>query len=330
MKSLANSPWMLLALSLLPAPTGAYAPLPCSGRSPFEVVETQAISREVDLVVLPVNVTDHHGCQVEGLKKEDFQVYEDGHPQEITVFGHDDVPLTAGLVLDNSSSMAPGRYELITAATDFLHHSNREDQLFVVNFSDEARLGMPADMPFTSNVLTLKEAVFRGVPPGRTAMYDALALGLNHLAEGNRNKKALVLISDGGDNASRETFPQILDLAQKENAIIYTIGIVSESSTDVKPAVLRKLARATGGQAFFPSSIKEVPETCEKIAKELRQQYTLGYSPTNSARDGSFRTIRVTVHSPEHGDLVVRTRTGYFATGGRSDSSASSAASGLP
>jgi Ca-activated chloride channel homolog len=315
MNSLANSQArMLLVFSLFVAMTGSPAPLPNPGHLVFDGEANQIISTEVDLVVLPVNVTDRYGRPVAGLMKEDFRIYEDGHPQKIEVFGHDDVPLTVGLVLDNSRSMVPARGEVTAAATDFLHYSNPEDQLFVVNFSDEARLGMPANVPFTSDVRLLRDAVFQGVEPGRTALYDAIELALKHLAQGTRDKKALVLISDGGDNASRQKFPQILDLARKSNAIIYAIGIINESSSDVNPGLLRKLAQATGGQAFSPSSAREVPKICKEIARELRQQYTLGYAPTNRAHDGSFRAVRVTVHAPEHENFIVRTRTGYFAT----------------
>jgi Ca-activated chloride channel homolog len=331
MNCLANSrARVLLGFSLFVGMTGSPAPLPNPGHLVFDGEANQIISTEVDLVVLPVNVTDRHGRPVADLTKEDFRIYEDGHPQKIEVFGHDDVPLTVGLVLDNSRSMVPARGEVTAAATDFLHYSNPEDQLFVVNFSDEARLGMPANVPFTSDVRTLRDAVFRGVAPGRTALYDAIEIALKHLAEGTRDKKALVLISDGGDNASRQKFPQILHLARKGNAIIYAIGIVNESSSDVNPGLLRKLVQATGGQALFPSSVMAVPKICEKIAQELRHQYTLGYSPTNSAHDGSFRATRVTVHSPERGDLVVRTRAGYFATAAPPVPSASSATAGPP
>ncbi|MGB7283022.1 MAG: VWA domain-containing protein [Candidatus Acidiferrum sp.] len=288
----------------------------------------QVISSEVELVVLPVSVTNRHGHSVSGLPKEDFRVYEDGRPQEISLFGRSDVPVTVGLVLDNSRSMWTDRPEVTEAATDFLNSSNADDQVFVVNFSDDATLGMPAGVPFTSNIGTLRESLFRGMEPGRTALYDGVKLGLEHLAGGTTDKKALVIISDGGDNASRATFAQILGLARHGNAIIYAIGILGESSSDVNPKLLTRLTKATGGQAFFPRTAKEVPKICDEIAQELRQQYTLGYTPTNRAQNGSFRTVRVTVDAPNLSGLTVRTRTGYYATAARNSPSAPVATSG--
>jgi len=221
-----------------------------------------------------------------------------------------------GLVLDSSGSMRPNRGEVTQAAKDFLLSSNPQDEVFVVNFNESVSFGLPASVPFTSNVEQLEEAVLRGPSYGMTALYDALGVALKHLSQATIQKKALILISDGGDNASHEGFQQVLASARHGNAIIYTIGILSENAADVNPDVLRKLARETGGQAFFPESAEKLPAICRKIARDLREQYTLAYVSTDTRRDGKYRTIRVTVRAPGHEHLRVRTRDGYYAPSG--------------
>jgi len=321
---------ILLAFSLLAPVEASAGRMPEPRASISEARPSQIISSEVDLVMLPVSVTDRHGHPVPGLTKEDFRIYEDGHPQAISVFSPKDIPVSVGLVVDNSRSMASDKAEVREAASDFLNSSNPEDQVFVVNFSDDASLGMPAGEPFTSDIGTLKESLFRGVVPGRTALYDAVKLALQHLSHGTADKKALVIVSDGGDNASRATFAQVLAAARHGNAIIYAIGIVGEFSSDVNPGLLRRLAKATGGQAFFPDSAKQVPKICREIARELRQQYMLGYTPTNKDYNGRFRTVRVTVHAPGLSGLRARTRTGYYATAAPSGASAATSKTGPP
>jgi Ca-activated chloride channel homolog len=273
----------------------------------------QVIRAESDLVVLPVTVTQH-GKFVPDLKKEDFRVYENGQLQPISIFLHEDIPISAGLVLDGSGSMAPNRNEVVEAAKDFLNSSNPQDQIFVVNFNEKVSFGLSAGTPFTSNVEELQAAVLKGPSTGMTALYDAISAALEHLALSSRRKKALLIITDGGDDGSHESFRQVLEQARRSNAIIYCIGIVSESQADVNPGLLRKLAKDTGGEAFFPQSPKELPQICQEIAHDLREQYTIGYTLTNKSDNGSYRAIRVKVVGPGHKGLVVRTRSGYYAT----------------
>lgn len=273
----------------------------------------RAILSEVNLVVLPVTVTDHKGRNVSGLKEENFQVFDDGQAQKIAEFSHDDIPLAVGLVVDNSGSMGPNRSEVVTASTDFLESSNPGDQVFVVNFNEVASLGLPPGLPFTSDVGQLEEAVLNGPSRGRTALYDAIFLGLEHLRSGTRDKKALVIISDGGDNASHHDFRQIQTMALHDNALIYTIGIISEMESDIKPELLRKLARDTGGKAYFPTSAADVPGICQEIARHLREQYTIAYVPTAGLQGGKYHAIRVAVEAQGRGKLFARTRTGYYA-----------------
>jgi Ca-activated chloride channel homolog len=273
----------------------------------------KAITREVDVVVLPVSVTDNHGEFVSGLTKSNFQVYENGQLQKISMFQHEDIPLTVGLVLDSSGSMGPNRSKVVAVADDFLKSSNPEDQIFVVNFNENVSLGLPPGAAFTSNQSALDAAVLRGAYSGRTALYDALLVALNHLQLGSRNKKALILISDGGDNQSRHNFQEVRAAARRTGALIYCIGIADKQSANTNPKLLKKLAKDTGGKAYFPSSVSELPEICHQIAVDLREQYTLTYTPSDDRHDGTYRKIRVKVKAHGHDKLHVRTRAGYFA-----------------
>lgn len=272
-----------------------------------------AIRKEVDVVVLPVSVTGRHGAFVSGLTKSNFQVYENGHLQKISMFQHEDIPSTVGLVLDCSGSMGPNRSKVVAAADDFLKSSNPEDQIFVVNFNENVSLGLPPGVPFTSNQSALDAAVLRGAYSGRTALYDAVLVALNHLQLGNRSKKALILFSDGGDNESRHDFREVRAAARRTGALIYCIGIIDKQSANTNPKLLKKLAKDTGGKAYFPSDVSQLPEICHQIAEDLRQQYTLTYSPTDDRHDGTYRKIRVKVKAHGHGKLHVRTRAGYYA-----------------
>lgn len=277
---------------------------------------SQIIRREADLVVLPVTVTDRHGQFVSGLVAEDFQVYEKGRVQTISLFKEGDVPTTVGLVLDCSESMLPNRSEVVAAARDFWASSNPDDEIFVVNFNERVSLGLPPSVPFTSSAAQLEAAVLRGPSAGMTALYDATALALRHLTVGRNSKKALIIISDGGDNASHIDFRQLLTAAQHSNAVVYAVGIISKSQADTNPAVLRRLAKATGAKAYFPKSAADLPGIFGEIAQDICQQYTIGYVPSNRARDGTYRTVRVSVRAPHRGGLVLRTRQGYFAASG--------------
>lgn len=289
--------------------SGAFVVFAVTG---FRPLVGQVIRAESDLVILPVTVT-HNGKAVANLRKEDFRVYENGQFQPISIFLHEDIPITAGLVLDGSGSMAPNRNEVVEAAKDFLDSSNPQDQIFVVNFNEKVSFGLTPGIPYTSNIEELQAAVLKGPSTGMTALYDAMSAALKHLALGTRRKKALLIITDGGDDASHESFRQVLEQARRSNAIIYCIGIVSESQADVNPEMLRKLAKNTGGEAFFPQSPKELPQICQLIARDLREQYTIGYTPTDKSDNGSYRAIRVKVVGPGHKGLTVRTRSGYYA-----------------
>ena len=271
------------------------------------------ISIQVRLVVLPVVVTDGKGKAVSGLGENSFRVFEDGRPQQIALFEPEDVPVTVGLVIDNSGSMRAKRPMVLAAADGFVKSSNPRDQMFVLNFNRTAALGLPPAVPFTSDGQQLRAAISRSPARGNTALYDGIAAALNHLRTGSANRKALIVISDGGDNSSNLKFHELLSKAEAANAQIYTLGVIDENFAGEDLGVLRRLAKVTGGEAFFPQSAAEIPSICQQIARTLRQQYTLGYHPSDAKLGDKYHAIRVTAKAAGSGKLHVLTRSGYLA-----------------
>ncbi len=267
----------------------------------------------VDMVVLRATVLDRKNTLVSGLSKDDFHVYEDGVLQTIKYFSHEDIPVTVGLVIDNSGSMNPKLRDVVAAALVFARSSNPQDQMFVVNFNERVSFGLPDNTLFTDQVASLEVALSTVKANGETALYDAVAVAIEHLKKGDRDKKVLIVISDGGDNASKHKLSDIMALVGKPDVIIYTIGIFDEQDADRNPGVLKQLAKDTGGAAFLPVSLNEVAPVCERIAHDIRSQYTISYVPTNRNRDGNYRVVKVQANAPGRGRLLVRTRTGYFA-----------------
>ena len=264
-----------------------------------------------NLVILSATVLDHHNALVSGLDKNDFQVFENHVLQPIKHFSHEDIPVTVGLVIDNSGSMGPKRADVIEAALSFARLSNPQDQIFVVNFNDHVSFGLPADTPFTDRRDQLQRALSAFHAIGETALYDAIATALDHLKKGRSDKKVLIVISDGGDNASKLSLARVVEMAKASDAIIYAIGIFDERDGDQNPGVLKRFAKETGGEAFFPESSNEIASICGGIARDIRNQYTLAYAPSILKQDGGYRVIDVKVSAQGHGRLSVRTRTGY-------------------
>ena len=273
------------------------------------------ISVDVDLVVLPVAVRDRGGRLVTDLRVTDFEVYEDGVRQTIRLFRHEDVPVTVGLVIDHSGSMKAKLADVIDAARLFAHSSNPEDQLFVVNFNENVTLGLPGEISFTSRADELERAIGATPAAGRTALYDAVIQGLERTREGGPERKVMIVFSDGGDNASAHGLPEVLKRVSQSNVVVYTVGIFDEEDPDRNPDVLRRLARATGGEAFFPRRFDEVEEICGRIARDIRNQYILGYVSTNATARGASRAVRVVSRAAGKGELSVRTRSGYSPGG---------------
>ena len=299
----------LLSLSLFPA-------LAKSGRASKPAAAQNGeykIKTAVDLVILRMTVLDRKGGFASGLDKDNFQVFEDGAPQTIQSFSREDIPVTVGLIVDNSGSMRVKRPDVAAAALAFARSSNERDEMFVVNFNDTVSFGLPPAMPFTNDPGLLQTALSSIATEGQTALYDAISYGLQHLRRGTRDRKALIVVSDGGDNASKHTLNDIVDMTMHSDAIIYTIGLFDQNDPDRNPHVLSQLAKATGGEAFLPASLADVVPTCERIAADIRNQYTAAYEPTNKREDGTFRSIKVRAKAPGRGGLSVRTRAGYYA-----------------
>jgi len=273
------------------------------------------ISVNVDLVVLHPTVRDRKGVVASDLREQDFAVYEDGVRQSIRLFRHEDIPVTVGLVVDHSTSMHRKLSDVVAAARTFVRSSNQEDEMFVVNFNEHVTLGLPGAIRFTNRVDELESAILRAPATGQTALYDAVVAGFERLQTAGRDKKVLIVISDGGDNASAHILADVLRMAGQSSALVYTIGIFDEDDPDRNPYMLRRLARATGGEAFFPGQLNEVVAICERIARDIRNQYTVGYVPASAAQPGVYRSIRVNARAAGYGKLFVRARSGYITAG---------------
>ncbi len=280
--------------------------------SAFQGPPRTVFSSGSELVVVHVAVLDGKSHLVSGLPQDAFRVFENGQPEVVSFFHNEDNPVTVGLVLDCSGSMLRKREAVIAAGLAFARSSHPRDEMFTVNFNEHVWNGLPPAMPFTTDIRELQTALERSTARGQTALFDGLRTALTHLEKGHQPKKALIVVSDGGDNASATTFAEVHDLALTMDAIVYTIGISDQyDSKDANPEVMRKLARATGGEAYFPRKLEEVTDVLERIARDLRSGYTLGYVPPAGA-DG-FRAIRVEVHPPDGRKLSVRARSGYLA-----------------
>ncbi len=268
------------------------------------------IKADVDLVLLDVSVRDSDGGHVSGLTKDNFTVFEDGRLETITQFAARDIPVTLGLVMDSSGSMRAKRPEVVTAALVLIQASNPLDEVFVVNFNDTVRRGLPDMVPFTDDIPMLRAALDMENPRGRTRLYDAILAALDQLEMGRRDKKTLVVVSDGGDNASTHTMKEVVDAALASRATIYTVGIYDLDDPDRNPDVLKKLASLTGGVCYLPKAATEAANICRDIAKDIRMRYTIGYVPQNVSIPG-IRHVKVEARNANGHKLHARTRTEY-------------------
>jgi Ca-activated chloride channel family protein len=303
-----------------PFPTPQPAP-PGEVTKPGSGQQGGSIKVTVNLVVLHTSVLDKNGKFVDDLKQENFRVFEDNAEQKLSIFRNEDVPVSMGLVIDNSGSMKEKRARVNEAAITLVQASNPQDEAFVVNFNDDFFLDLDKD--FTNSIPELKEALERIDARGSTALYDAIIGSLDHLKKASKDKRVLLVVTDGADNTSRNSLEKTLKEIQKTSTVIYTIGLLSNENKDERKEgkkakkALQEIAAASGGLAFFPASVAEVHAICEQVAHDIRHQYTLAYYPTNAAQDGSFRTVKVDVIPPRgRGKLVARTRNGYYAPGG--------------
>ncbi|HTP87613.1 MAG TPA: VWA domain-containing protein [Bryobacteraceae bacterium] len=269
------------------------------------------IHTNVERVLLDVSVKDSQGGFVSGLGRDNFRVVEDGTLQQITGFEAGDIPVTVGLVVDESASMAAKQTEVLTAALTFVTESNPNDEMFVVHFNENVRHGLPDEVLFTDNRQMLRRALLSGVPEGRTALYDGVVTALHQLDMGRQAKKTLVLISDGGDNVSKHKLRDVMHLAEETSATIYTIGVFDSDDPDANPGLIRRLAEISGGIAYFPERLNDVVPICRGIAKDIRNRYMLSYVP-HAGSHQDIRHIRVSVSAPGHAKLIARTRTSYL------------------
>jgi VWFA-related protein len=269
------------------------------------------ISTNVDLVLLDVSVKDSRGGHVTNLTKDNFKIEENGIAQKITSFQNVDVPVAAGLILDASGSMRPKRNDVNTAGLAFIDASNPEDQIFILDFNDRVLPALPQDVTFTDDISLLRMGLAMHATEGRTVLYDAITAGLDHLELAERDKKTLVVVTDGGDNFSKHTLAQTMQALEKSHATVYTVGIFDEEDPDRNPSVLQRIAHVSGGQCFLLSRAEDIIPTSRKIAEDIRKRYTIGYVPDRGSTKVGLRHIRVTAAAPDGGHLVVTTRTTY-------------------
>jgi VWFA-related protein len=269
----------------------------------------------VNLVVLHTTVLDDRGRFADGLKTENFRVFEDKVEQKLSVFRREDVPVSMGLVIDNSGSMRDKRPRVNEAAVTLVQASNPQDEAFVVNFNDDYYLDLDKD--FTSSIPELKEALERIDARGSTALYDAVIGSLDHLKKAHKDKHVLLIVTDGEDNTSRNSLEKAIKEIQKTDTVIYTIGLLSEEKGKAKSKAkkaLKDIADASGGLAYFPENVEDVHNICDQVAHDIRNQYILGYYPSNFRPDGTYRAVSVEVIPPHgRGKLLARTRNGYYA-----------------
>jgi VWFA-related protein len=264
---------------------------------------------DTQLVVLNVSVLDAAGNIVKGLPQSAFTVHEDDIKQNIAVFRREDVPVSLGLVIDNSASMVNKHERVATASLALVKASNPQDEVFVIHFSEEANV----TQEFTSDIGKLEKSLRNVKTNGETAMRDALLLGVEHLRHrGTKDKKVVLVVTDGDDNSSFEKLPHLLQAAHQNNVIVYGVGLLAADDPRRERAktALNELTLATGGRAWFPANIAEIEKITPEIAHEIRNQYVLGYTSKNEAEDGTFRRVRVEVSTP---GVTVRTRSGYYA-----------------
>lgn len=290
-----------------------------AGQRPGQVARGRngqfTLTQDVEEVILNATVLDDHQHLVTGLQKDDFKVFEDGTPQTIVAFQHQDIPVSLGILVDNSGSMRMKRQAVNLSALDLVRASNPQDETFIVNFADEAYI----DQDFTGDLNKLRDGLSHIDSKGGTALYDAIIASADYMAKNAKKAKEVILIiTDGEDNASgtslEETVRRIQDL---QGPVVYSIGLLYEDSGGGREArrakrALQLLSDNTGGLAFFPKSLNQVDEIAAEVAHDIRNQYTIGYHSTRPASEGGYRTVHVEARAKGYGKLTVRTRPGYF------------------
>ena len=280
-------------------------------QEPEIAVIPRALRVDVNLVELHVSVMDGAGRPVGGLQQENFKISENNIDQRITIFKHEDIPVSLGLVLDNSRSIEPRKARLDAAALNFVRNSNPDDETFIVHFDFDARLSRP----FTHDKSVLQADLGNAKPFGQTALFDGILLALDTMNEASYQKKALLLVTDGIDNSSKGTLEKVLERVKREHVMVFAIGLLSQSGGVEAEAALEKIADVSGGRAYFPQTPEDARLIMDIIARDIREQYTLAYLPSNVLRNGAWRSVRVEINPPKGypKDLSTNYRHGYYA-----------------
>ena len=283
------------------------------GQLPAQSVNEKpfTLTAHSELVLLDVSVKEAKGKYLSDLIKENFQIYENGKLQTISTFSNEDTPVTVGLVLDDSRSMRSKRGDVINSALTFIDSSNHYDEMFVTHFNDRVRRGLPPGTIFSDNAELLRRALWNSPVEGMTCLYDGVLDALQQLESGTQEKKSLIVITDGGDNASVHNFKDVLAAVERTRAILYTIGVFDLEDPDRNPSLLRRLAGSSGGVAYLPADLSELPEICRGIAKDIRSRYSIGYVPVRVDNRSALRTIRVSVVGAGNQKLEIHARTSY-------------------
>jgi Ca-activated chloride channel family protein len=280
----------------------------------FNVRGSKAIKVDVDLVLIPVTITDPMNRLVTGLEKDNFVLMDEGQPQAIQHFSSEDAPISLGVIFDMSGSMSNKIEKARDAVREFFKTANPEDEYFLIAFSDKPVLLSD----FTDKVESVQEQLLYAQPKGRTALLDAIYLGLDKMRQAKYQRKALLILSDGGDNRSRYTENEIKSMVRESDVQIYAIGIFDTSAaTDEErygPQLLADVTDATGGRTFTVDTPDEMKDVAAKIGMALRNQYVLGYRPAHPSRDGKWRKVKVKLNTPKGlPHLQVYAKTGYYA-----------------
>jgi VWFA-related protein len=306
---------LLSLISILVAGSVSLAPRPLAAQ------DQPTFKSSSELVVMHVSVRDRSGHYITGLTQDAFTVIDDGKPQSLEMFSSEDVPASVGVLIDNSNSMGPSRDRVIASAEEFARHSHPQDELFVLTFNETVRSAwgprIIADADPSRFAAAMSEAI---VARGMTAIYDGILGGLAQLEHAKHTRQVLIVVSDGGDNASHAKLPEVLQSVHDSDATVYTVAIVDPLVPDgSNPGLLRRLAQSTGGEFYWPRRVDEVSRAFERIAKDIRSAYTIAYIPTKSgdnAAERRRRTVKVYVRSRDGRVLHVRARDGYFEKSG--------------
>jgi Ca-activated chloride channel family protein len=287
---------------------------PGASGDPTLRTHTKPVKKDVDLVLVPVTITDPMNRLVTGLEKENFELTDNGRPQTIRHFSSEDAPISLGVIFDISGSMADKIDKSRQAVVEFFRTANPQDEFFLITFSEKPEVLVD----FTSSVEDIQNKLVYAIPKGRTALLDAIYLGMNRMRKAHYERKALLIISDGGDNHSRYTEGEIKSMVREADVQIYGIGLFDRDFKSPEeregPALLSDVTEVTGGRTFVIDSPNELADVATKIGIELRNQYVLGYRPTNPGRDGKWRKIKVKLNPPRGlPPLHVYAKTGYYA-----------------